>query len=62
MRFREYGDVRPQTVVATSAAELDSKIKEIGDKCNIVDLQYSTTDTGGAVEYSALLLVTVSQP
>lgn len=58
MKFREYGEVRPVTITADTAGELDSQIEELGSKHDIIDLQFAmATDGDGYVWFSALLLV-----
>ena len=42
MKFREYGEVKPLTIVAASSEELDKQIDFIGQKKDIIDLQFST--------------------
>ena len=58
MKFREYGEVVPLTVTASTPRGLDMAIESIGQKRDVIDLQFSTTTKGDSdVEYSALLLV-----
>lgn len=57
MRFREYDNVVPLVLAANTAGELERKIQKVGDEHNVIDLQFSSTDTQSGVEYSALLLI-----
>ena len=55
MKFREYGNVIPKTICAKNGIELDIQIEELGNKYDIIDLQFSTNDK--ELGYSALLLI-----
>lgn len=59
MKFREYGEVKPVTLVANTPEGLDRAIEALGIKYDIIDLQFAarTLAVDGEAEYSALALV-----
>ena len=61
MKFREYGEVKPITITATTKEGLDGQIEKIGKENDIIDLQFATSfdTTRWIIVYSALLLVKV---
>lgn len=63
MKFREYGEVKPITISSNSEEGLDKKIAEIGEKQDIIDLQFACAYDNIFKEftYSALLLVKESR-
>ena len=59
MKFREYGEVQPMTIVRLTARGLDEAIEIVGKRYDIIDLQFSTAirPIDGRTEYAALALV-----
>lgn len=57
MKFREWDNVYSMVICATEGPELSKRIDEIGEKFNLIDLQYSMGLEHGITVYSALALV-----
>lgn len=58
MNFREYGEVKPVTLVSDTPKGLDDAIEALGRKSDIIDLQFASRTVKNATpEYSALALV-----
>lgn len=53
MRFREYGELVPKTLVADSKEEMDRMIEALSEEWDFVDLQYSASESF----FSALALL-----
>lgn len=53
MKFREYGELVPKTIVADSKEEMDRAIEDLSKDWDFVDLQYSASETF----FSALALL-----
>lgn len=61
MKFREYGKVKPVTLISATPRRLDMAIERLGQKSDIIDLQFAArTKEDGKAEYSALALVKVN--
>lgn len=60
MNFREYGEVKPVTLVGDTPKKLDDAIEKLGREYDIIDLQFASRTVKNALpEYSALALVRV---
>lgn len=53
MKFREYEDLKPMTVSASSCEGLDTKLEALAEEYDFIDLQFAMTDN----KYSALALL-----
>lgn len=53
MKFREYDDLVPRTLIADSKEELDNVIEKLAEEWDFIDLQYSASETF----FSALALL-----
>lgn len=78
MKFREYDNIFPKVLKATTGEALEQQITDYATRYNMIDLQYSTTTiempvkeqmkTGfhlssqQVVEYSALMLLQEKKP
>lgn len=62
MKFREYNNVRAMVLTTKDSMELENLIGRVGERHNIIDLQFSTdfvpdSFMGAHIKYHALLLV-----
>ena len=53
MKFREYEDLKPMTVSASSCEGLDTELETLAEEYDLIDLQFAMTDN----KYSALALL-----
>lgn len=45
MKFREYDGLTPKTIMADSPEELDRALQQLSDRYELVDLQFSASET-----------------
>lgn len=78
MKFREYDNIFPKVLKATTGEALEQQITDYATRYNMIDLQYSTTtiempvrekiknefhlSSQQVVEYSALMLLQEKKP
>ena len=53
MKFREYEDLKPMTVSASSCEGLDTELETLAEEYDFIDLQFDMTEN----KYSALALL-----